>query len=242
MAWELSATGFGPLSWEAWTAIGTWLLAAVAAIAAWAVARRSQRDARAQIATMRDAATAQVAAAEQAALEQRDLTERMAQAHLDMLREDLRARLLLHYATVWDSARMIEQRKRLAGMLLSSVQSGTSISHDSVSHEIPNFFESVGLLVGRGQLDSEMVWHTFGYCAMRYGRVLRWFFTKDRETRGDPHLWTAALELLATLQKAEEAHTKRAHSEFARDEVIRFLREETQAAPALAPAPVRPGR
>lgn len=241
MAWELSATGFGPLSWEAWTAIGTWLLAAVAAALAWALARRSRRDARAQIETMREAATAQVAAVEQAAIEQRDVTERMARAHIDMMREDLRARLLLHYATQWDSARMVEQRKRLAGMLLSSVQSGTSVSHEGVSSEVPNFFESVGLLLGRGQLDAEMVWHVFGYSAMRYGRVLRWFFVKDREAHADPHLWTAALDLLATLQKVEEAHTKRAHSEFPREEMLRFLREEMQAAPASTAA-VRPSR
>ncbi len=247
MEWQVTAAGFGPLSWEAWTAIGTWFLAAVTAAVTWTIARRSQRDARAQIETIRDAATAQVAAAEEAALEQRDVTERAAQAHIDMMREDLRARLLLYYATQWDSARMIEERRRFAGMLMSSAQSSSPDGFSGAGHDVPNFFESLGLLLERGQLDAEMVWHTLGYHAARYGRILRGFFVKEREAHGDQRLWSAALELFAALRKVEETHTKRAPLEFSREELIRFLREETQgaplsASPAPAPAPARSHR
>jgi hypothetical protein len=240
MDWQATAAGFGPLSWDAWTAIGTWCLAAVTVAVTVTLARGVQRTARAQVETIRDAATAQVAAAEQAAIEQRDITERMAQAHADMIREDLRARLLLYYATQWGSARMIEQRKRFAGMLLSSTH-GPADGANGVGYDVPNFFESLGLLLQRGQLDAEMLWHTLGYDAARYGRILRGFFVRDRETHADPHLWSAALELFASLRKIEEAHTKRAPTEFSRNELIKFLREETHGA-VPAPVPARSQR
>ncbi len=104
------------LSPEAWTAIGTGVLAA----ATWALAgvtyllvRWTQRDAKEQIEAMRQATNAQVEAAQQAAKEQMAVTERMANAHIQTLEEDLKTRLLLHYETRWDSQPMKAHRREL---------------------------------------------------------------------------------------------------------------------------------
>lgn len=245
MTWRITETGFGPLSWAAWIAIGTGVLAlgtwALAGVT-WYLAWRSQQEARGQVKAIRETAREQVAAAEQSAREQRDVTERMAQAHIDTLREDLRARLLLHYQTQWDSAGMLEQRKRLAGVLLSTVHKDQPVTYGSVNDDVPNFFESIGLAHRRGQLDTEMVWHTFGYYASRYGQPLGSFFVNDRNEHGDSHLWTGFLDLLAALRTFEETHLKRAHPDFPREELMRFFREEMLAPPPPIAYQTRPNR
>lgn len=143
-----------------------------------------------QVTAIRDTAQKQVTPAELSAREQRDVTERMTKDHIDMLREDLRARLLLHYETQWGAANMIEQGKCLAKALMSSIDRGTYTSYEGVSDDVPNFFESVGLILGRGPLDPEMVWYIFSYYAMRYGQALGPSFVADREAHRDPHLWS----------------------------------------------------
>src|SRR5437588_5029755 len=144
------------MHWEAWVAIGTWFLA----FATWALAgitymlvRRTQRDAQEQIAAIREAAKAQVEAAEQAAQKQVSVAERMAQAHIDTLREDLKARLLLHYETRWDSDDMVNHRTLLAKYL----EANPRTTREAIQDDVPNFFESVGVLLRRGHLDLEMV-------------------------------------------------------------------------------------
>jgi hypothetical protein len=178
MTSEMIHTGFGSLPWEAWTAIGTGILAiatwALAAVT-WYLARRSQEDARAQIATMRETAMAQVATANQAAREQMDVTERMAKTHVATLEDDLKARLLLHYETRWDSQEMVQHRVKLARYL----EANERVDRQVIQDDVPNFFESVSILLRRGHLDTEMVSHIFGYYALRYGQALGAFMVED---------------------------------------------------------------
>ncbi len=81
---------------ETWVAIGTWALA----VGTWALVGITYLLAKGA----RQDAKEQVQAAQQAARDQMAVTERIAQAHMETLREDLRARLLLHYETRWDPA------------------------------------------------------------------------------------------------------------------------------------------
>lgn len=253
----ITARGIGTLGWDAVAAVGTWLLAFVTFLfALW-----TRRDTNAQIKAMRQAAHEQVEAAQESAREQIAatqratkehiaaversaqeevaVTERMTHDHIDMLREDLRARLLLHYETLWDSADMIDQRKKLASVLLSYSEylyphQSTRFPYDLVTDAVPNFFESVGLLLRRGQLEIEIVYHTFAYYALRYARALGPYIARDRQTLGDEGLWNGFRSLFEALGKHEEAQTKRPSPDFPAAELIRFFREEAQSSPPAA--------
>ncbi len=223
------------MSPETWIAVGTWGLVLITFLLAW----WTRRDARAQIETMRQTAKAQVDAAQEAARDQAAVTERMTQAHIEMLREDLRARLLLHYETRWDSADMIEQRKKLASILLSHSDylyphHSATFPYDLVTDAVPNFFESVGLLLRREQLEIEMVYHTFAYHALRYGQALGPYVVIDRQTHGEENLWAGLIGLFDALRKYEQEQLKRPRPDFPADELIRFFREEGQSPPPIA--------
>jgi len=149
-----------------------------------------------------------------------------------MLREDLRARLLLHYETRWDSADMIAERKHLAGLLLPSV--GTNVPPypvDRVTDALPNFFETIGLLCERGQLDIEMVWKIFGYFSRRYGQMLGPFFVNDQKVHGDSTLWSGFMDLIATLRTMDQQHDRNIPHSFSGDELKQFFHEESQTPP-----------
>jgi hypothetical protein len=220
---------------ENWIAVGTWALVLINALFAW----WTRRDARDQIEAMRQTARAQVEAAEETARQQVAVTERMTQAHINMLREDLRARSLLHYETLWDSADMIEQRKKLASILLSHddylyPRQSDRFPYDVVTDAVPNFFESVGLLLNRGQLEIDMVYHTFAYHALRYGQALGPYVARDQQTHSDETLWNGFLSLFEALREYEKVQLKRPRPDFPAEELIRFFREEGQSPPPVA--------
>lgn len=186
----------------------------------------TRRDAREQIETTRQMAKAQVEAAQKAAQEQVVVTERVTKAHIDMLREDLQARLLLHYETRWDSPEMVEQRKRVSSLLLQCVENAGqwATTYDKIPDAVPSFFETVGLLCERGQLDAKMVWNVFGYYARRYGQMLGPFFVNDRIVHGDQDFWTGFEKLALTLRAADQARGM--PPSFSGDELKRFFQEE----------------
>jgi vacuolar-type H+-ATPase subunit H len=222
--------GWLRLPWEAWTAFGTWFLA----FATWALVlfsrslvRRTQEDARAQIAAVRETADAQVAAARQAAKDQMAVAERMAKEHVHALEEDLKARLLLHYETRWDSGEMKVSRRRLSNILARKVQAPDArMPREVIPDDVPSFFESVGILVRRGHLDIEMVSHVFGYYAMRYGQMLGRFMVEDRRAHDDPQLWTGFEYIVETLRKFDAQHLNRSEPHFSGEELKRFFLEE----------------
>jgi hypothetical protein len=212
------------MSSEVWTAVGTFGTWALVVITFF-IARWARRDAREQLDVMRQAAQEEVAAVRQAANDQTSVL----QAHVDTLREDLRARLLLHYETRWDSADMISQRKHLASLLLPSVATNVPpYPTDEIPDAVPNFFETIGILCKREQLEAEMVWHIFGYYARRYGQMLGPFFLHDREVHGDSSLWTGFLGLVETLRAMDQQVAKGVPHSFSGDELKLFFREETQ--------------
>lgn len=212
------------MSAEAWIAIGTWALVLITFLmASW-----TRRDARAQIETMRQTAKTQVEAAQKAAQDQVTVTERMTQAHIDMLREDLQARLLLHYETRWESPEMVEQRKRLSSLLLQCVGTSEPYPFDKILDVVPNFFETLALLCERGQLDTKMVWNIFGYYARRYGQMLGPFFLRDQQIHGDLSLWTGFMKLIDTLRAMDQQYTKDMPHSFSGEEIKRFFQDEIQ--------------
>jgi len=84
---------------------------------------------------------------------------------------------------------MLDARKRLATALLAHLERGTAFPYEDIEDTVPNFFESLGVLLRRGNLDIEMVWHIFSYDAMRYAHELGEFWVLDRNKQGEHDLW-----------------------------------------------------
>lgn len=190
------------IHWEALTAVGTWLLA----LATWALAASAKKSAKDQIA----------------------VTERMANANIETLKEDLKTRLLLHYETQWDSREMVKHRQALSQNFLSlrDHPAGPRIFYETTGTAVPNFFESVGMQLRRGHLDTEMVLIAFGYPAMRYGQMLGEFIVQSRRAHHDEELYSEFLYLFETLCEFEADRRGRPHAAFPMEEIIRFLNEE----------------
>ncbi len=124
---------------------------------------------------------------------------------------------------------MIAERQRLADLLGPSV--GTNdppYPMDRIPDAVPNFFETIGLLCERGQLDTEMTWKIFGYYARWYGQMLGPFFVNDQKVHGDASLWSGFIHLIETLRTMDQQHDSGIPHSFSSDELRRFFGEETQ--------------
>lgn len=80
----------------------------------------------------------------------------------------------------WNSADMEDLRSSAAGALLDGAPTPDI-------DEVLNFFDWLALLLNRGMLDEEMVWHEFYWPMANY-----WFASQDRVEevhRGDPMAW-----------------------------------------------------
>jgi hypothetical protein len=188
--------------WEAWTAIGTWILA----LATWALAFAAKKSAKEQMA----------------------VTERMANAHIETLKEDLKTRLLLHYETQWDSREMVKHRKALSQnfIRLQDHPERQRIFYETTGTAVPNFFESVGMQLRRGHLDTEMVLIAFGYAAIRYGQMLGEFIVQSRRAHHDEELYSEFLYLFEALREFEANRLGRPYPTLPVEEIVRFTKED----------------
>ena len=90
---------------------------------------------------------------------------------------------------------------------------------------ILDFFETMALLLRRGALDKEIVWHTFFYWIDRYYEASKDFIATRQ--RVDPLVWKDLTALISTLRKFQAAQRGAApYRSPAPDEVRRFLEEE----------------
>ena len=71
---------------------------------------------------------------------------------------------------------------------------------------ILDFFETIGLLVRRGALDKEMVWHTFFYWIDHYFEA-SYEYIESRQ-RIDPVVWKDLVALTATMQNIQRRALK----------------------------------
>jgi len=72
------------------------------------------------------------------------------------------------YLEKFDSQNMLWSRKKLADTLT------TEHKQSDIKETVIDFFESLGLLLRRKALDTEMIWSSFGYHTIRW-----WVFCKE---------------------------------------------------------------
>ena len=118
----------------------------------------------------------------------------MAEAHIKALQEELQSRFLLNYESRWDSQEMIAHRRALAQHPLDDDP------FDAWEDEVPNFFESIGLLLQKDQLDIAMVWNDFSYYALHWGAALGPYLAQKHEPRD---VWEGFVYLVDALRKIE---------------------------------------
>ena len=129
---------------------------------------------------------------------------------------------LWHLTTEWNSDEMTDARSHAAAALLAAKPTADV-------NEVLDFFDEVALLLQRGALDEEMVWHEFYWPLANY-----WFASQEyirQVQRDDPAAWT---DLGMAVQRlvAVEARRKRQSTGAAvpsMKEMRDFLTDETGA-------------
>ncbi len=93
-----------------------------------------------------------------------------------------------------------------------------------------DFFETMALLLKRGALDPEMVWHTFFYWINHYYQALEPYILERQKK--DPLLWQDLVSFVQTMQRLQARRLGVGTlPKLAPDEILAFLTEEqTEAA------------
>jgi len=102
----------------------------------------------------------------------------------DAVRRDLRARLQLQFIDRFDGPKMVKARKELAQLFHSNAP------HDKVKETVMDFFEDMSLFLGRGYLDEELLWSTFGFYGVRWWAICKGYVLEERKRQSDSTLFT----------------------------------------------------
>lgn len=90
---------------------------------------------------------------------------------------------------------------------------------------ILDFFETMALLLRRGALDTEMVWHTFYYWIEHYYQALEPYIVERQER--DPLVWQDFIDLAKTVQRMQARRLKvQKLPKLTPDQIKAFLAEE----------------
>ena len=92
------------------------------------------------------------------------------------------------------------------------------------SEPILDFFETMALLLRRGALDAEMVWHTFFYWINNYYEILRPYIA-ERQLR-DPLVWQDFGSLVDTVRGIQQRRLGRELPLLTEESKAAFLAEE----------------
>jgi hypothetical protein len=117
------------------------------------------------------------------------------QAHL--LRFSLQVQSLLALDHGFREPDMRKIRHRAAQWLLEKPRKGDGSEVD----EVLDFLDSLGLLVKRGGLDPQMVWHSFFYWIDGYRNAARDIIAEEQ--RKNPRVWEDLEHLYQRLHKVE---------------------------------------
>jgi hypothetical protein len=89
---------------------------------------------------------------------------------------------------------------------------------------ILDFFETMALLLRRGALDTEMVWHTFSYWIEGYNAALA-FHIPSRQQH-DPTIWQDFPHLVRKMRSMQEKRSGQKATPMTDEQVLNFLAEE----------------
>lgn len=142
---------------------------------------------------------------------------------LGVAREQMRVEIQLKQEDRFDSEPMVQARSSLAGLLLRRAP------HEEMQEDVMNFFETLGMLLRRRYLDSEMAWADFSFYALRWWSACKDYVREERTRKGnDATLFEDFQYLVDALYVIEQAklHKSRADLEPSADSINEFLREE----------------
>lgn len=115
------------------------------------------------------------------------------------LRNDLKIRLQLQFGERFD--RLMRSRNELA----ERVRAGAT--RDTLSEDVMNFFEDLGMCLDRGYLDEELVWNTFGFYALRWWMACKDYVLQERRRHNDQTLF-ADFEGLGKKMRTRDVRAK----------------------------------
>jgi Domain of unknown function (DUF4760) len=137
----------------------------------------------------------------------------------DDQRENLRLQNHLTFMARFDGPELQSGRVRLARQLLSGA------SHDDLVETVMNFFEDMGLFNRQRFLDEGLLWHTFGFYAVKWWAACLDYVLEERRSQNDPTLFTDFEDLVNRFRKRD----KRAKlTEPSKPEIEEFLKGETR--------------
>jgi len=140
-------------------------------------------------------------------------------------KDDLKVRLQVDFDDKFEGHNMTIERKRLAEQLLANA------THDDIKEPIINFFESLGLLLRKNYLDSEMIWSSFAFYIIRWWAACKDYIIEERKRQNNDDTIFSEFEFLVDeMYKVEmkKRALSRIKLEPSRDEIIQFLNEEKE--------------
>ena len=112
---------------------------------------------------------------------------------------------------------MQNARKELADLFLSNAQ------HKEIPETVIEFFEDMGMFLGRGYLDEELIWGTFGFYAVRWWASCRSYVLEERKQQNDSTLFED-FEILAS--KLTNRDAKEGLAKPSAEDLRAFLEDE----------------
>jgi hypothetical protein len=134
-----------------------------------------------------------------------------------LLHTDLQVRLQMQFAERFDSSKLIAERKLLAARLIARAP------HDNIQETVMDFFEDLGVFLGRQLVDDKLAHHNFGFYGLRWWKCCSAYVLEERKRKNDPTLF-ANFENLSKLFLQLDVERNLPEPTLAQIET--FLREE----------------
>ena len=109
--------------------------------------------------------------------------------------------VLLELEARFEKESMLQKRKKASNSLLSKKNLGAR-ENLGVLDDVLNFFELIGLLLGKGALDQEMVTSEFSFYAYCYWEASHEYIKQIRSR--DPNYWIHYEELIKAMNKIND--------------------------------------
>lgn len=114
------------------------------------------------------------------------------------------------------SKELLDARKQLAKSIKEKAP--------DIDFELPDFFETLGLLLRHKVVDEELIWQTFSYWVRNYWILTESYITRMRNETKDKTFYTEFEYLSARMTELEKK--KRKTSEIKEEELRKFIEEE----------------
>jgi hypothetical protein len=133
--------------------------------------------------------------------------------------------IIIIYIQQFEGKDMLLERSKLAEQILNKAE------HKDIQEPVMDFFETVGLLLRRKILDTEMVWANFAYYAILWEHVCRDYIKEERKLKNnDPTIFADFQYLADEMIKEDMRKRNKKREEIipTNKDVQEFLNEEKE--------------